>query len=108
MWQKSRTTPIPHPVSNSENTRNLEAIARWTRGWRLHALVLAGFALLGAIQKSLADTLAPGAGAQAGLLSFMVTASGVNLFGISAAFWGVVAGLAAWHLGRIGQRLART
>ncbi len=70
--------------------------------------MLAGFALLGAIQKSLADTLAPGAGAQAGLLSFMVTASGVNLFGISAAFWGVVAGLAAWHLGRIGQRLART
>lgn len=70
--------------------------------------MLAGFDLLGAIQKSLSDTLTHGDGAQAGLLSFMVTASGVNLFGISAAFWGVVAGLAAWHLGRIGQRLART
>ena len=69
--------------------------------------MLAGFALLGAIQKSLSDTLAPDDGAQAGLLSFMVTASGVNLFGISAAFWGVIAGLAAWHIGRIGRRLAR-
>lgn len=66
--------------------------------------MLAGFALLGAIQKSLADMLSSPTGAQAGLLTFMVAASGVDLLGVNAAFWGVLVGLAAWHLPALLRR----
>ncbi|WP_416369434.1 benzoate/H(+) symporter BenE family transporter [Tritonibacter mobilis] len=37
--------------------------------------------------------------AQAGLLTFLVTASGVSLFEIGSAFWGVVIGIAVQFLG---------
>lgn len=57
--------------------------------------LLAGLALLGAIGRSLGDALASPEGAQAGLLTFLVTASGASLGGVGAAFWGVAAGLAA-------------
>jgi benzoate membrane transport protein len=35
---------------------------------------------------------------QAAFLTFVVTASGFSLWGISSAFWGLVAGLLAWGL----------
>jgi benzoate membrane transport protein len=37
------------------------------------------------------------------LVTFLTTASGISLFGIGAAFWGLVAGLALW----IAQRTLR-
>ena len=64
-----------------------------------HALVLAiaGLALLGTIGQSLAGALAAEHERDAALITFLVTASGMSLFGIGSAFWGLVFGLAwAW------------
>lgn len=69
--------------------------------------ILAGLALLGAIQKSLSDMMAA-ANVQVGLLTFLVTTSGVTLGGIGSAFWGVVVGLAAFYLMWIANRFERS
>lgn len=69
--------------------------------------MLAGLALLGAVQGGMARMLADKDGALAGLLAFMVTVSGATLFGVGAAFWGVIVGTAALHLRRGGGALAR-
>ena len=64
-----------------------------------HALVLAiaGLALLGTIGQSLAGGLAAEHERDAALITFLVTASGMSLFGIGSAFWGLVFGLVwAW------------
>lgn len=61
--------------------------------------LLAGLALLQPILKFTSAMLASD-DAQAGLLTFMFTASGVSLFGIGSAFWGVVIGIAVHFLGR--------
>jgi benzoate membrane transport protein len=62
-----------------------------------HALVVAvaGLALLGTIAGALASALAEEKHRDAAALTFLVTLSGVNLAGIGAPFWGVVAGAAA-------------
>lgn len=65
--------------------------------------ILAGLALLGAIQKSLSEMMAA-ENVQVGILTFLVTTSGVTLGGIGSAFWGVVVGLAAWYLTRIANK----
>ncbi|OXY80341.1 benzoate/H(+) symporter BenE family transporter [Oceanimonas doudoroffii] len=57
--------------------------------------VLAGLALLGAIGGNLAAALDTPREREAALLSFVVTASGLSLFGLSSALWGVVAGCVA-------------
>ncbi|MCA8879030.1 MAG: benzoate/H(+) symporter BenE family transporter [Rhodobacteraceae bacterium] len=59
--------------------------------------LLAGLALLGPIQKSLTDTM-NGSDVQSGLMTFLVTASGVEIAGVGSAFWGVGVGLLVWHL----------
>lgn len=69
--------------------------------------ILAGLALLGAIQKSLSDMMAA-ANVQVGLLTFLVTTSGVTLGGIGSAFWGVVVGLAAFNLTQLANRFERS
>lgn len=56
--------------------------------------LLAGLALLPAIQKFMTDMLA-GDDVQAGLLTFLFTTSGMTMFGIGSAFWGVLIGLLA-------------
>ncbi len=64
-----------------------------------HALVIAiaGLALLGTIGNSLGAALADDKEREAALLTFLVTASGMSLFGIGSAFWGLLLGLvAAW------------
>lgn len=71
--------------------------------------VLAGLALLGAIGGNLAAALEQPKGREAALIAFIVTASGLSLFGLSSALWGVVFGLTA-HLvldGRIALPRAR-
>jgi benzoate membrane transport protein len=54
--------------------------------------VLAGLALLGAIGGNLFAALEEASHREASLIAFIVTASGMSLFGLSSAFWGVVIG----------------
>lgn len=54
--------------------------------------VLAGLALLGAIAGNLYAALEDASHREASLITFIVTASGLSLFGLSSAFWGVVIG----------------
>ena len=62
-------------------------------------LAIAGLALLGTIGNSLKTALSHDADREASLITFLVAASGITLFGIGAAFWALVAGiLAKWLL----------
>jgi benzoate membrane transport protein len=54
---------------------------------------IAGIALLGTIGNSLAAALADHKERDAALMAFLVTASGVTLWGVGSAFWGLVFGL---------------
>ena len=53
---------------------------------------IAGLALLGTIGNGLAVALSQEKDREPALITFLVTASGVTLFGIGAAFWGLIAG----------------
>ncbi|QDC01793.1 benzoate/H(+) symporter BenE family transporter [Mesorhizobium sp. 8] len=57
-------------------------------------VLVAGLALLGSLANALAIALRDEAGRMAATVTFAVTASGLALFGIGSAFWGLVAGLA--------------
>jgi benzoate membrane transport protein len=56
-------------------------------------LAVAGFALLGTIGAGLAAAMQDERQREPALITFLVTASGLTLWGVGAAFWGVVAGL---------------
>lgn len=58
-------------------------------------LAVAGLALLSTIGGALAMGLHEEKTREAALLTFLVTASGLSLFGIASAFWGLVAGVLA-------------
>ena len=60
-----------------------------------HELVaaIAGLALLGTIGNGLAGALADERSRDAALVTFLCTASGMSLFGIGSAFWGLLFGL---------------
>ena len=58
-------------------------------------MALAGLALLSTIANSLYTAVADASEREAAVIAFIVTASGVSLFGIGAAFWGLVAGIVA-------------
>jgi len=61
---------------------------------------VAGFALLATIGNGLAAATVNERWREPALVTFLVTLSGITLFSIGAAFWGVVAGVvAAWILG---------
>ncbi|PWQ97250.1 benzoate/H(+) symporter BenE family transporter [Leucothrix pacifica] len=63
-------------------------------------LAIAGIALLATIGNGLSGALADAAEREPALITFLVTASGIVLGGIGAAFWGLVAGLLArWVYG---------
>jgi benzoate membrane transport protein len=53
---------------------------------------IAGIALLGTIGASLAAALREESAREPALVTFLVTASGLSMFGIGSAFWGLVAG----------------
>ncbi len=60
-------------------------------------VTIAGLALLGTIGNGLASALAQEKQREAALITFLVTASGLSLFGIGSAFWGLALGVAtAW------------
>ncbi|WP_436758743.1 benzoate/H(+) symporter BenE family transporter [Streptosporangium sp. V21-05] len=53
---------------------------------------VAGLALLGALVSAIASAVADPGGREAAAVTFVVTASGLTLLGVGAAFWGLVAG----------------
>lgn len=54
---------------------------------------IAGLALLGTIAGSLAGALSDERGRDAAIVTFLCTASGLALFGIGSAFWGLLLGM---------------
>jgi len=56
---------------------------------------LAGLALFGAIANGLTGAMADERQREPALITFLVTASGMSLLGLGAAFWGIVFGLVA-------------
>lgn len=58
-------------------------------------LSLAGLALLGTIGSSMKAALEEEANREPAIITILVSASGFSLFGIGAAFWGLVAGIMA-------------
>ncbi len=63
-------------------------------------LALAGFALLATIGGGLAVAVKDESSREAATVTFIVSASGLTLWGVGAAFWGVVAGALALLLTR--------
>ena len=59
-------------------------------------LVLAGLALLGTIGAGLAAAMKDDTQREPALITFVVSASGLTLWGVGPAFWGVLAGALAW------------
>ena len=53
---------------------------------------IAGLALIGTIGNGMAAALGNERGREPALITFLVAASGVTLFGIGSAFWGLIAG----------------
>lgn len=62
---------------------------------------VAGLALLGALGSALTNALADTAHREAAIVTFLTTASGVAFFGVSGAFWGLLAGGALMALQRL-------
>ena len=60
--------------------------------------VLAGLALVSAIGASLAGAMNEADHREASIITFLATASGMTLWGLGSAFWGVVIGSAAYLL----------
>ena len=64
-------------------------------------VAIAGLALLGTIGNGLQGALSEPAARDAALLTFLVTASDLVILGVGSAFWGLVIGLAAYHVRRL-------
>ncbi len=61
--------------------------------------ILAGLALVGAISSNLTAAMEDAGHREAAVITFLATASGMTLWGLGSAFWGVVIGIfAAWVL----------
>jgi benzoate membrane transport protein len=56
-------------------------------------MAIAGLALIGTISNSLKTALENDAERESAIITLLVTASGLSLFGVGAAFWGLVAGM---------------
>lgn len=67
---------------------------------------VAGLALIGAFGGAMLNAVQDEDGRVGGLVTFLVTASGLSLFGIGSAFWGLVIGLTVHHVLRFGARAA--
>lgn len=65
---------------------------------------VAGLALLGALAASISAALQDESRREAALVTFLVTASGTGFFGISGAFWGLIAGLCMLGVARTARR----
>ena len=65
---------------------------------------IAGIALLGPLVGALGNSLDEKGDRFAAVITFVVTASGMSLFGVGAAFWGLLAGIAVYGLDRLLKR----
>jgi benzoate membrane transport protein len=63
---------------------------------------VAGLALIGAFGSAMLNAVQDERGRIGGLVTFLVTASGLSLLGIGSAFWGLVIGLVVHHVLRAG------
>ena len=61
---------------------------------------VAGLALFGAFGAALMAALKEAKDREAAIVTFLVTGAGLTFFGISGAFWGLIAGGAVMALGR--------
>jgi benzoate membrane transport protein len=68
---------------------------------------VAGLALLGAFAGALGSALSEGSKVFPAVITLAVTASGLTLFGIGSAFWGLMAGLVTLGLDSLAIRLRR-
>ncbi|KHK58316.1 benzoate transporter [Ralstonia sp. A12] len=57
--------------------------------------ILAGLALIGAIASNVMGAIEDGEHREASIITFLATASGLTLFGLGSAFWGIVIGSVA-------------
>ncbi|RJG07756.1 benzoate transporter BenE [Noviherbaspirillum cavernae] len=67
-------------------------------------MAVAGLALFGTIGNGLAAAMSNEKEREPALVTFLVTASGVTLFGVGSAFWGLVAGVMAIVVLQAGRR----
>lgn len=68
---------------------------------------VAGLALLGALGASLMGAMQDSERREAALVTFLLSASGLNFFGIGGAFWGLVGGGAMLALQKLGSTRAK-
>lgn len=68
---------------------------------------VAGLALIGALGGALKAAVEPDATRTAALVTFLLTASGLSVMGVGAAFWGLLGGLAVLGLDRLGASRAK-
>lgn len=61
---------------------------------------VAGLALIGAFSGSVVAAFKDETAREAAAVTFLVTATGLSFFGISGAFWGLLAGMAVYSLSR--------
>jgi benzoate membrane transport protein len=66
---------------------------------------VAGLGLMGALAGALGTAMADETRRFPAILTLAVTASGLSLFGVGSAFWGLLAGLIAVGLDRVSQRM---
>jgi len=67
-------------------------------------VLVAGLALMASLANALAIALKEEGDRMAATVTFVVTASGLTLFGVGAAFWGLIAGLVVLFLDRLKKR----
>ncbi|WP_027166938.1 benzoate/H(+) symporter BenE family transporter [Mesorhizobium sp. WSM3224] len=67
-------------------------------------VLVAGLALMAALANALSIALRDEAERMPATITFAVTASGLTLFGVGAAFWGLVAGMAVLFLEKLKKR----
>ncbi|MGW5012268.1 benzoate/H(+) symporter BenE family transporter, partial [Micromonospora chalcea] len=74
------------------NVGEVPTVIGYTEEQATQQLKEAGLALLGALAGAVAAAVAQPDAREAAVVTFVVTASGVSLFGVGGAFWGLVAG----------------
>ena len=83
------------------------AVTTFAAGAPILVEAVAGLALLNPFGSALHNALADSREREAALVTFLVTASGVTIYGVGGAFWGLLAGGAVLALTRAGAGRAR-
>jgi benzoate membrane transport protein len=81
------------------------AVTALASGAPIFVEAVAGLALLSSFGSALHNALAQTHERESALITFLVTASGVTIYGVGGAFWGLVAGGAVLALTRAGVSL---